>query len=330
MRPSLRKSVLLGMLLAAGAGRADGFTTKAGTIGILDVPTAETMGVGGGWLSLDLFVEHQSARGWSVAPLPLVIIGGLADGLDLGMAIRDSGLPGDPVPAFPMLTLTGKFGFLRARGLRPGLAVSATLDRINWKVESSLRIIASTAYVGPLRVAVFGGASLTELTLSTVAPIGGVALSLRHPSGVEFVADGLRIGGGWLAGGGVRWAITTHVGLSLAATWKPDDHTVRVLVGVSIFTGLPSFEAPPQSREQKVEATKDAEGPRRYLDPKPRFRLKIHQSTRIEGAGRHVQQAQEPEADPASPDLAPPPPTQPAPTPESPPAPTPPVPEVKP
>jgi hypothetical protein len=321
---------LLGVLLAQSAGWADGFTTRAGTIGILDVPTAETMGVGGGWLSLDFFVEHQSARGWSVAPLPLVIVGGLADALDLGMAIRDSGLPGDPVPAFPMLTLTGKFAFLRARGFRPGLAVSATLDRINWKIESSVRIIASTAYLGPLRLAAFGGASLTELTVSTVAPIGGVALSVRHPSGVELVVDGLRIGGGWLVGGGVRWAITAHVGLSLAATWKPDDHTVRVLAGVSVFTGLPSFEAPPQRLEQKVDETKAPDGPRRYLDPKPRFRLKIHQSTRTEGAGRHLQQDQDAELTGPAPQPAPSPAAPPAPTPDVPPAPTPPVPEVSP
>jgi hypothetical protein len=323
--------VLLGPLLAPIASWADGFTTKAGTLGILDVPTTETMGVGGGWLSLDLFVEHQATRGWSVAPLPLVIVGGLADSLDLGLAIRDSGLPGDPVPTFPMLTVTGKYAFLRARGFVPGLAVTATLDRINWKVESSLRVVASTAYLGPLRLSLFGGASLTELTVSTLAPIGGLALALRHSSGLEFVADGLRTAGGWLVGGGLRWAITDHVGLSLAASWKPDDNAIRAMLGVSVFTGVPTFEAPPTVLVPKSEGGSDTTaGPRRYLDPKPHFRLKIHQSTRIEGAGRHVQNtAEESEDETESAPARPPVPGAPAPTPELPAA-TPPVPTVSP
>lgn len=354
MRPPYQTSVMLGLLLLAPApGWADGFTTRAGTLGILDVPTAETMGVGGGWLSLDLFVEHQATRGWSVAPLPLVVVGGLADALDLGLAIRDSGLPGDPVPSFPMLTVTGKLAFLKARGLRPGLAVSATLDRINWKVDSSLRLVASTAWLGPFRASAFGGAGLTELTLDTLTPIGGVAVALRHASGLEFVADGLRGSGGWLVGGGLRWAFTDHVALSLVATWKPDDNTIRVALSVSVFTGMPSFEVAPASSQPTPEAEKAAAGgPRPYTDPRPRFRLKIHQSTRSDGAGRHLQNPQEPGDEvpetiapppavtPPGPSTAkppPPPPASPAPVPQTPPVPptapvppTPPVPEVTP
>lgn len=287
-----------------GAAWADGYTTKVGMVGILDIPTAETLGLGGGRLGLDLYGERTPEEVWRVAPLPLALVAGLPFNLDLGLAVRDSGLPGDPAPALPLLTATVKFGFLRARGWRPGLAVAATFDRLNWKVESSVRLVASTAQLGPVRVAAFAGGALTEADLASVGPIGGLAVLIRGPREVEFAAEGLRASTGWMVGAGVRWAPLKHLGFSAAVTWKPGDLAPRIALGVALFAGEPALELPPDEAAAALatpEGQVTPSGPRAYPDPRPRFRLKIHPSTRGDSLPRHLQYAPEPEGGAATP-----------------------------
>lgn len=279
---------------------ADGFITRLGTVGILDVPTAETLGLGGGRLGFDVYAERTSTGAMRVAGLPLTLVTGLPLNLDLGLALRDSGLPGDPEPALPLLTVTAKVGIFKARGWRPGLAVAASFDRINWRVETSLRAVASSGSLGPLRLSAFAGASVTELNLSMLGPIGGLAVLVRLPADVELAAEGLRATTGWLLGGGVRWTPWKHLGLSASVTWKPGDLAPRTSLGLTILVGEVSVEASP---EEAVPDTVKARlpiapsGPTQYADPKPRFRLKLRSSAHGETVvPRHLQYEPEPDA----------------------------------
>lgn len=290
-------------LLAPGAALAQ-FPSRVGTVGFFDVPAAETMGRANGVLGLEGFVDRR-AEVWKVAPLPLVGVGGIGDSLDVGVVLRDGGLPNDPRPGMPLWAVTLKYAPLRAVGLRPGLAVAATVDRLNFEVESSLAVIASTAPLGPFRASGFVGAQLTALRWDTVTVTAGVALVLRHPVGLEGVAEALRTSRGWLLGGGLRWAIAEHVGLTLSAMWIPGDAAPRISLGVAVFTGTPSFEAPPPEPDKAGQADQ-APGRKPFASDRPKLRLRIHGSPpRTESEGRHVQYPGDEELDPAEPSAPP-------------------------
>lgn len=318
-----RTAALAALVLLAPAAALAQFPSRVGSVGFFDVPAAETMGRFNGALALEGFVDQRSGV-WKVAPLPLVAIGGIGDAVDVGVVLRDGDLPNDPRPGMPLWGVTLKYAPLRAVGLRPGLAVAATMDRLNFEVESSLSVIASTAPLGPFRASGFVGAQLTALRWDTVGVTAGLALVLRHPVGLEGVVEGLRTSRGWLVGGGLRWTIADHVGLTLSAMWIPGDAAPRLSLGLAVFTGAPSFEAPPPEPEKTAAADK-APGRKPFASDRPKLRLRIHGSPpRTESEGRHVQypgdedlDGAEPAAEPAPPP-GPPPPSAPVPTPDVP------------
>lgn len=295
---SPHRILALGLLLGPLPGWADAFLTKNGTVGILDVPTADALGAGRAWGTLDLFAERAADGSWRVAPLPVAVGIGLPLGLDLGLALRISGLPGDPEPVLPLLSGTVKYSFLRSKGWRPALAAAATFDRINWRVESSLRALASTAMLGPVRLAAFAGVRIVELDPNTIAPIAGLAALARLPLKLEVFAEGLRAGDGWMFGTGVRWSPWKHLGFSASGTWKPGDLAPRIAISLAVFAGEPPSEEAEEEEAtpptQELEAAAAGQVKRPYADPRPRFRLKIRPSARESTGSRHLQYEAEP------------------------------------
>ena len=291
-------ALVLALLVTPLAARAEAFTTKSGTIGIFDVPTAEPLGLGEYQFALALRAGRTAPGIWQVAPLPMSLTVGLPWGLDVGLAMREVGLPGDPEPSVPLLTATAKYAFLRALGWRPGAAVLATVDRFNLKVETSLRVAASTAWRGPVRAAAYAGVALSELDFRSLAPVGGLAVLVRLPASVEVGVEGLRAASGWLVGGGVRWRPIARLGVSFGATWQPGELAPRFALGLSLLSSDVPIEAEPDLEVDVptgLEASSDEAAPRTqdYTGPRPRFRLKIRSSPVRQD--RPVHQQYEPE-----------------------------------
>lgn len=328
-----RFSSVLWVLCAAspGAAQAASFTHRA-SLSVLDVPVAETMGKASVSFGLEFFVERDRA-GWGALPLPLSVVAGVGDRLDFGFSAQFGGLPGDvKIPGVPVLqwTLAAKYLVLPQAGWWPAFALEAQVDRPTANVRAALRAVASSPSLGPLRLTAFAGAELGFDPLSGGAT-AGLAVLARHASGLEGFAEGLYSSRGFLAGLGARWALTEYLGFTTSTTWIPQEATVRVSVGFAIFLARPP--APPPVPEQLAEGQPQpqaAGGPRKYLDDRPRLRLRIRPPRAGDDpAGRHYQYPAEdpggpPDEGSLSPPGEPPPavplgnPSEPAPTPEIP------------
>lgn len=281
-------------LLSPGAGNAAPFTRRA-SLGLMDVPVAETIGRASASLGLEYFLERNPG-GWGALPLPISVVAGLGSRFDAGLSAQFGGLPGDAqLPGVPVLnwTLAAKYLALPQAGSWPGLAVEAQVDRPTANLRTSLRAIASSPRWGAFRVTGFAGAELGFGPV-LVSPNVGVAFIGRHRSGVEGIVEGLYSSRGWLAGAGVRWGFAEYLGATASVTWLPLESTVRVSVGVAVF-----FEQPPPPPAPRVDlAAEDGvpsaqlAGPRRYLDDRPQFRLRIRlPRSPDDPAGRHHQWA---------------------------------------
>ncbi len=281
--------LLLALLGASGAG-AQGFTTRTASLGILDVPVSETVGVGQGKLGLDLFAEHSGA-GWRAAPLPLSIVAGLGPSLDLGFSLREGGVPRDERTGMPTLAVSAKWNAWMARGRLPGLAVAATFDRLNLTATPSLRAISSTDYLGPVRFSLALGAEVPRYDVMQLAPVGGFAVAARHRgTRLEGLLDVTREGSAWTWGAGVRWPVLPSVALGLSTQWIPHEAQVRVAFGLTLSTG----QTPTGAALEVATGPAAVQGPtgptqRVYSSPKPKFRLRIHQANRIDAPRVHEQ-----------------------------------------
>jgi len=93
-----RLAAALLVLALASVGRADPFPARSGESGLLDVPDAEILPLGGA----DFAAELRLADGWdpaaSVSP-QVALVAGLGFHLEAGISVREGGLPGDPRPS---------------------------------------------------------------------------------------------------------------------------------------------------------------------------------------------------------------------------------------
>lgn len=278
-------------LAQVSAAEAAPFSRRA-SLAVLDVPVAETVGRASATFGLEFFVERDRA-GWGALPLPLSVVAGVGERLDVGFSAQFGGLPGDAVTAgVPVLqwTLATKYLVLRQVGWVPALAIEAQVDRPTTNLRLALRGVASAALVGPLRAAVFAG---VELGIDPVAaaPTGGLAVLARHLSGLEGFAEALYSSRGFLAGVGARWAVAEHLGFTASATWIPQEATVRASLGIAIFLEAPPPVAPPPVQVVEGQPTTlVAGGPRQYSDDRPQLRLRIRAPrAATDPAGRHYQ-----------------------------------------
>ncbi len=266
-------------ILVPAAAWANPFPTRGGETGILDVPDAETLGLGAGLVAGEMRLDHRSGGPTDLGPLPLSLVFGLGSGLDLGFSLREWGRPGDPSPS-PLLVSTAlKLQVARPQGLVPGIAAEALLERFNWKPSGGFRLAASTAPVGRFRLAAFAGYELHGAGVPVASGFaGGLALELAHGNGFDTVVEGLAGPGGPELGAALRWAASPRAGAYAAATWIPDQSGWRLSVGFALRAPAPEPRrpappAPAPEAPKPPEAAKPAAPV--FRDERPRFRLRI-------------------------------------------------------
>jgi hypothetical protein len=267
-----RFTPLLAALLFLGAApaAAQPFPARSGESGLLDVPSAEVVGRGGGSLAAELRLDKVTGQPTDLGPLPLYVTGGVSNRLELGLSAREWGQPGDPRPAQMLFGAALKFQLLRPEERTPGLALSAYLDRIGVEPVGGLRLAVSTPRLGPVKIAAFLGGEAGDGSGLTA----GAALSAALPGRTELVGEYVTGPRGPNIGGALRWRATPTVGFGLGVNYLPDDDGVRFAFTVAF--------APPArpilERAAKVEK-KAEEAPTAALialGDRPSFKLKIH------------------------------------------------------
>jgi hypothetical protein len=289
----VRTLVAIGAALALAlpaAARAGTFATRGGEAGILDVPTADLVGTGGGLFAGELRLDRVGGRPTSFGPLPLAVVMGVAPVLDVGFSMREWGRPGDPQPSPLLFGAATKLGLLDASGLRPALALAATVDRINWRPVSSLRLVASTPDVGRFRLAAFAGGEVEGRQVLEPAPTFGVGATVRVLASTDAIVEAVGGGRGTLLNGALRFGVGSRNALTLGVSALPGDGGARLSLGFSLHAPAPSrrrrlvVEEPAAPAVVPVAEEKPA-GPR-FTDERPRFRLKLQRVVPAPEAGR--------------------------------------------
>jgi hypothetical protein len=265
--------------------------TSSGETGLVDVPDAEVQGVGNGQLGVELRLDHQAGRPTRSGPLPLSAVGGLTQRIDLGFSLRQWGQPGDPANEQLLFGAAAKLQLSAPAGLFPGVAVDATLDRLNADPALGARLIVSSARTHRLRLAAMVGGETSFGVTSAGLTFGG-ALAFTSGNRFEGVLEGHGGPRGKAFTGALRWAASPTVGLQLALTWLPDDDGLRLALGV----GFGPRPKPPAEVRPVEEAAKpeEPEAPAAVAawEERPRFRLKLHVADPATlGEPRHLQNA---------------------------------------
>jgi hypothetical protein len=281
------------LLLVVGwptAALAGSFPTRQGESGLLDVPDAELIERRTGMVGLEIGFDHAPGTPDHFGPMPLSLGVGLGR-FEWAVSARESGYPGDPRPA-PMLFATAlKVGLLAPSGLRPGVAIDGYLDRFNDGGAGGGRLILSTGFIGPFRVAGFAGYEKRPAGSSGLT--AGLAAVARHASGTELVVEGLTTPRGGLASAALRYELSQRVGIGLVGSYLPDDKEYRIALALG-FHASPvrrAAVASPAPTVQVKEAEPEAE-PALAFGDRPRFKLRIHATdpSRL-GEPRHRQYA---------------------------------------
>jgi hypothetical protein len=280
--PSLAAALLLA--LAPAAGRAGTFPTRSGQAGLVDVPTADTVGAGGGIIGGELRLDRVQGQSTSFGPLPLSIVVGLARALDVGFSMREWGRPGDPLPSPLLFGAAAKLRLVEGDGLVPGVALDGTLDRFNWQAVSTLRLVFSTADAGRFRLAAFGGAEVPGQRWGAYAPVAGAGLSLRVLRTTEAIVEATGGGRGTLLNGALRWSPTPRNALTLGVGWLPGESGMRVSLGFSLHGPAPAQKRarPVTPKAEDVLPAHDEEHPAprpsAFLDERPRMRMIVREA----------------------------------------------------
>jgi hypothetical protein len=265
---------------------AQNLPARSGETGILDVPDAETVGRGAGTLAAELRLDTVSGERATFGPLPVYLVAGILDRLDLGLTMREWGQPGDPRPARVAVGAAAKLQLLAPQGLIPGAAVDAYVDSFNTDPVFGARVALSTARIGRLRGAAFLGGELGDKSGLT----GGGALSVALPRSTELLAEALAGPRGANVGVALRWQATKSISLALGTNYLPSDDGFR-----TAFTlAFGSAPRPPSvvKADVKRKAEEEEELPPAILalGDRPKFRLKIHVSgMQTDGEPRHRQ-----------------------------------------
>jgi hypothetical protein len=277
-------------LLAAAPASAQLAPARFGETGLLDVPDAELVGTYNSHVGSELRLDRIKGQPNTVGPLPIYAVTNIARTLDLGLAVREWGQPGDHAPAHALWTATLKLQLLKPAGLVPGAAVDAYVDRFNTSPVVGLRAIGSTAYLGPVRVAAFLGGELWNEAGVTA----GLAASLMLPRSTELLAEGLVGPRGANVGAGFKWHLNRVIDLGTGVNYLPgSDGGLRAYVSFAIAP--PPRPLPPvvvaRARTMAREEEARAEEPATLaLGERPAFRLKIHApGIETEGEPRHRQ-----------------------------------------
>lgn len=265
------------LLLALAAGQlalADPFLTRRGTSGILDVSDGEVLGFGEGSLSAEVKLERSAQRALSLGASDVAVGIGVGRQLELGIAAREGGQPGDPSQRPPLVMALVKYQAMVADRWSPALAFEVAFDRINLSTAAAVRVSASTEQVGGLRFAAFGGGELTFAPLWGGPSVGFGAVYQVMTSG-ELAIQGLYRPGGVMVTGSLRYALTRATSLVTSFDWLPAERGYRVSVGFALLSMR--FKEPKRLPDGTLASERLAtQAQQGFATPFPRFKLRIH------------------------------------------------------
>ena len=277
-------------LLTPGRVAAQPFPVLSRTSGFLNVPVAESIPRGGGLLGVEGRLDWTPGSRWSLGPAQLNLAAGLGANLEAGFLLRQGGLPGDVQPTSVLVRGSLKFQLLEVHDWLPALALDASIDRVNWTTQGSLRAIVTTGALGPFRLSAAAGLTVEDLQLLRLGPTGGLAAIFQDGSGYEVVAEAWATPRGLTLGGELRRVVSPSVALTLRASWIPREAFARAAFGVVIFSQPPASKVPPPA----VAVTPEEEKPALpevivFTDDRPHFRLKIKTARlQTEPSERHL------------------------------------------
>ncbi|HET6924010.1 MAG TPA: AgmX/PglI C-terminal domain-containing protein [Anaeromyxobacteraceae bacterium] len=271
-----RLAAMLPALALPALAAAGTFPTRFGESGLLDVPDAETLTLGRGAVYGEFRYDAVGGADDASGPFPLALGIGLGRNLEVGLALREWGRPGDPTPSPPLFTAALKLRFLDARGAIPAVAADVYLDRLNWKATTGFRLIGSTAEIGRLRFAGFAGAEVRGPTPPAFGATAGAAASILVRPELETVLEATWQPGGALLAGALRWSLAPDVGASLGLGWLPSQDGWRVSLGFALGSPVPRRRpaAPPPEAPPAAPAPVKPAAPA-FADDRPHFRLRI-------------------------------------------------------
>lgn len=289
IRRALPGLALLALLGAARPAAAQSYPTRGGELGLVDVPDAEVLGRGAAALGAEYHFDH--GPGLDLAgPLPIYAVAGLTSWLDVGLALRDGGQPGDPRDAGALVTVAAKLQVLRAANGFPALALSFFGDRVNQQGVVGGRLVASVS-PGPVRLSAFAGGEASADGLSGAGFIGGVAASWRFAPRLEIVGEALTGPRGDDFGGALRFLATPSIAVSVGANYLPGDGLTRYAVTVS-FVPPPKPKVVKPAEPAAPVVVEEAPPALAAQEERPHFRLRLHlQDPATQGEARHLQNA---------------------------------------
>jgi hypothetical protein len=256
---------------------------RSGESGILDVPDAENLSVGSGFLAAELRLDRVAGQPTNFGPFPLYTGAGITDRLDLGLSMREWGQPGDPRPSRMLFGAAAKLQLLAPSGTLPGAAVSVFADRFNTNPVFGARAVASTIRFRGFRAAAFLGGEVGDDNGVSL----GAAASYSLTAPLELEAEYLYGPRGQNIGAAVLWHVNRIASVALSLNYLPDDSGFRTALSV-VFT--PATKPTPKAAAKAPEAPREEVAAGMPLDDRPHFRLRIRISgAETDGEPRHRQ-----------------------------------------
>ncbi len=267
--------LLLAGLVTAAPAAAQPFPTRSGELGVLDVPDAEIVGIGGSALAAELRVDRVAGQPIEGGPLPLSAVAGMGNDLDVGLYVREWGQPGDQRPARVVFGGRAKRQLVIPARTRPGLAVSAGVDRANGTAIVDTRVIGSTASLGGFRVLAFVGGEAQPRALSGLRPTYGAAVAAALSPRLTGMAEALGGPRGANLGAGLSWLLRPTMGLSVSANYFPGDAGLRMSVGFAYATAVRRAREDPPLVKAVAEEEDLPVARKATWEDRPRFRLRL-------------------------------------------------------
>jgi hypothetical protein len=283
----MRRAATLVIVVVAAVARAGPFPARSGESGILGVPDAEVLDPGTFALSGELAAREGRDPGDSVSPARLALVTGLGRRVEAGLSVHEDGTAGDRRRAAALFGAALKVGLWRPRGLVPGLALDATLDRINLERVGTVRLIGSIGRVGPLRLSGYVGAVASGLR-SEPGLGRGVAASLGSGT-LEIAADMTSGPEGRRVGAALRWMRSPKLGVAVGVGYTPGHGLAEVTLAIALAAAPPRSPAP-DAREENARPARDLapapapRGTREFPTDRPRFPVKRRAGPAGEGA----------------------------------------------
>lgn len=272
---SVRHAVAAALLSGSTAYGAT-LPARSGGSGALDVPDGEGMPLGTAAFSMELQAQGSPGTRTSFVPSPISLALGLGD-VEAALSLREAGLSGDARPGPLLVRPALKVHLLDAGTWTPAAALEAGVDRLNVAPGPQLRLALSTTAERRIRLVGFAGASASDLHGRTVRPEAGLALTLGLQHHMSVATEVVELRDGPLAGAAQRWSASELLTLSVGAHYMPDARAWVVSFGFGAATPTPEKKRAPEPEPMAAAETKKpaALG---FLDDRPHFRLRIHQS----------------------------------------------------